>query len=103
MPKKDKPADAQTSLDATSSVAEIAETPTNPQPIPNNTTEDQANQRILDLRHQLEYHNYRYYILDDPEVTDAEYDALFRELKALETQFPELITPESPTQRVSVG
>ncbi|MBN9388477.1 MAG: NAD-dependent DNA ligase LigA [Chloroflexi bacterium] len=105
MPKKEKPEAAQASMNMedTGSVGEIAETPTNPQPIPENITEDQANQRILDLRHQIEYHNYRYYILDDPEVTDAEFDALFRELKALETRFPELITPESPTQRVSVG
>lgn len=103
MPKKNKPADAQSSMDDHTSVDEIAETPTNPQPIPANLSEDAANQRILDLRHQIEYHNYRYYILDDPEVTDAEFDALFRELKALEEKFPELVTPDSPTQRVSVG
>ena len=103
MPKKDKPEEEKSNQDEIFSVDEIAETPTNPQPIPADLTEDQANQRVLDLRHQLEYHNYRYYILDDPQVTDAEYDALFRELKALETNFPELITPDSPTQRVSVG
>ena len=52
------------------------------------------------LREQLEYHNYRYYVLDAPEVPDAEYDRLFQELQALETQHPELLTADSPTQRV---
>jgi DNA ligase (NAD+) len=66
-------------------------------------SEEDAARRVADLRHEIEYHNYRYYILDDPQVTDAEYDALYRELKKLEEQFPELITPDSPTQRVSVG
>ncbi len=56
--------------------------------------------RALQLRHELEHHNYRYYVLDDPELQDAEYDALFRELKALETTWPELRDPNSPTQRV---
>src|SRR5690606_12078617 len=45
-------------------------------------------------------HNYRYYVLDEPSVPDAEYDRLFRELQALESEHPELVTPESPTQRV---
>lgn len=52
------------------------------------------------LRAQLNHHNYRYYVLDDPEIPDAEYDRLFRELQALETSCPALITPDSPTQRV---
>ena len=56
--------------------------------------------RITLLRQMLEHHNRQYYLLDAPEITDAEYDALFRELKDLETRFPELITPESPTQRI---
>ena len=55
---------------------------------------------ILQLRSQLQYHNYRYYVLDDPEITDARYDALLRELEQLENERPELITPDSPTQRV---
>jgi DNA ligase (NAD+) len=63
-------------------------------------TLEEAEQRILELRTQIEYHNRRYYELDAPEITDAEYDALFRELVELETQFPELVTPDSPTQRV---
>jgi len=57
-------------------------------------------QRIEDLRKQLHYHNYRYYVLDNPEISDAEYDRLFDELVALEENNTELITPDSPTQRV---
>ncbi len=52
------------------------------------------------LREQLNYHNYRYYILDDPEIPDAEYDRLFKALQNLESSSPELQTPDSPTQRV---
>src|SRR5512137_1777372 len=52
------------------------------------------------LRNAIEYYAYRYYVLDDPAVSDAEYDALWRELVALETAHPELITSDSPTQRV---
>lgn len=52
------------------------------------------------LRRQIEYHNYRYYVLDDPEIPDAEYDRLMRQLQALEQAHPEIITPNSPTQRV---
>jgi len=57
-------------------------------------------ERAADLRHLLEYHNYRYYVLDEPELSDAAYDALFDELKVLEEKHPELVTPSSPTQRV---
>jgi len=57
-------------------------------------------QRIEALRREIEYHNYRYYVLDEPEIPDAEYDRLMRELQALEAEHPELITPDSPTQRV---
>lgn len=52
------------------------------------------------LREQINHHNYRYYVLDDPEVPDAEYDRLFRELQALEKQHPDLVSSDSPTQRV---
>jgi DNA ligase (NAD+) len=58
-------------------------------------------ERISQLRKELNYHNYRYYVLDDPVASDAEYDALMDELRALEAAHPELITPDSPTQRVS--
>ncbi|MEJ2654609.1 MAG: NAD-dependent DNA ligase LigA [Acidihalobacter sp.] len=57
-------------------------------------------QRAAELREQIELHNYRYYVLDDPLVPDAEYDRLMRELQALEAEHPGLVTPESPTQRV---
>jgi DNA ligase (NAD+) len=57
--------------------------------------------RIEALRAELIEHNRRYYELDEPSVADAEYDALVRELQAFEAQFPELLTPDSPTQRVS--
>jgi DNA ligase (NAD+) len=56
--------------------------------------------RIAALREKIARHDYRYYVLDDPEVPDAEYDRLYNELKELEQAHPELITPESPTQRV---
>ena len=59
-----------------------------------------AAQRALELRAQLDQHNYRYYVLDEPTVPDAEYDRLFRELQALEAQYPELADAGSPTQRV---
>lgn len=52
------------------------------------------------LRKQIRHHNYRYHALDDPEIPDAEYDRLMRELQAIEAEFPELVTPDSPTQRV---
>jgi len=57
-------------------------------------------ERLDALHRAIRYYAYRYYVLDDPAVTDAEYDALWRELVALETEYPELITPDSPTQRV---
>ena len=57
-------------------------------------------QRAAKLREQLNYHIYRYNVLNDPIITDAEYDHLFHELKQIETDNPELLTPDSPTQRV---
>ncbi len=60
-------------------------------------------QRIEELRALINYHNYRYYVLDSPEISDAEYDELMRELKRLEAEHPELITPDSPTQRVGAA
>ncbi len=59
-----------------------------------------AGQLAAELQRRLEYHSYRYYVLDDPEISDAEYDALLRQLEALEARFPELVSPQSPTQRV---
>jgi DNA ligase (NAD+) len=63
-------------------------------------TEAQAKKRIEKLREEINFHNYRYYVLDNPVISDAEYDRLMRELESLEKQFPHLITPTSPTQRV---
>ena len=56
--------------------------------------------RAAQLRNQLHHHGYRYYVLDDPEIDDDDYDALLDELRALEAAHPELVTPDSPTQRV---
>ncbi len=61
---------------------------------------EQISKRIDQLRNDLNYHNYRYYILDAPEVSDAEYDRLMRELQELETIYPDLVTSDSPTQKV---
>ena len=63
----------------------------------------QAKQRIAELRKQINYHNYRYYVLDSPEVSDAEYDKLMKELNQLEEEHPQLVTPDSPTQRVGAA
>ena len=57
-------------------------------------------ERVDALRQLLHHHAHRYYVLDDPELPDAEYDKLFRELQELEIAHPELLTPDSPTQRV---
>lgn len=61
---------------------------------------EQAKQRLSELYKIIEQHNYRYYVLDDPIIDDYEYDGLMREVKELEGQYPELITPLSPTMRV---
>jgi len=58
---------------------------------------------IASLRRQITYHNHRYYVLDAPEISDEEYDGLLRQLKALEQAHPDLITPDSPTQRVGAA
>lgn len=65
--------------------------------------EQSAEERVRELRSQIEHHNYRYYVLDDPEVSDAEYDHVFDELRALEAAHPELASPDSPTQRVGAA
>ncbi len=61
---------------------------------------EEAKKRIEELRELINYHNYRYYVLDSPEITDEEYDQLFRELVELEEMYPEFVTPDSPSQRV---
>src|SRR5271167_2673719 len=57
-------------------------------------------EKVEALREQIRHHEYRYYVLDDPEISDAEFDQLMIELKRLEAEHPELVTPDSPTQRV---
>ena len=59
--------------------------------------------KIEELREKIRYHNYRYYVLDKPEIDDAEYDRLMRELEGLEKEHPELVTADSPTQRVGAS
>jgi len=59
-----------------------------------------ARHKAEQLRSSINYHNHRYYVLDNPEVSDAEYDSLMRELRQLEAEHPELVTPDSPTQRI---
>src|SRR5213083_1704042 len=61
---------------------------------------DAVAKRAAELRKQLEYHGHRYYVLDDPEISDAQYDELLNELRGIEAEHPELLTPDSPTQRV---
>jgi DNA ligase (NAD+) len=61
---------------------------------------DAINRRVKQLREAMEYHNYRYYVLDNPEISDAEYDQMMRELEKLEADYPEFYDPNSPTQRV---
>ena len=64
--------------------------------MPGTTTLD----RVKELRDKINHHNHRYYVLDDPEISDAQYDELMRELRGVESERPELVTPYSPTQRV---
>jgi DNA ligase (NAD+) len=61
----------------------------------------EAQERAAELRRVIEHHAWRYYVLDDPEIADDAYDALFEELRRLEAEHPQLVTPESPTQRVA--
>src|SRR5690349_21951830 len=63
-------------------------------------TQKDVQQRLDELREQVDQHLHRYHVLDEPEISDAEYDRLYDELKALEEEHPDLITPDSPTQRV---
>ncbi len=66
-------------------------------------TRAQAEERLKALRAEIEYHNYRYYVLDDPVIPDAEFDRLMQELLALEAAWPDLVTPDSPSQRVGAA
>jgi DNA ligase (NAD+) len=68
---------------------------------PTHVEATQAAERVAHLRAVIAHHDHRYYVLDDPEIADAEYDALMRELQGLESQYPLLATPDSPTRRVA--
>jgi DNA ligase (NAD+) len=65
--------------------------------------QNEAKKRIDELRKQINYHNHRYYVLDSPEISDAEYDELIKELQHLEAEYPQFLTPDSPTQRVGAA
>jgi DNA ligase (NAD+) len=67
------------------------------------TDESEARQEIERIRSLINHHNHRYYVLDNPEISDAEYDGLMRRLQQLEAEHPELLTPDSPTQRVGAA
>ena len=64
------------------------------------SSRDQTQKEILRLREEIEKHNYYYYVLDNPLITDAEYDELFRRLVELEKKYPEFASPQSPTHKV---
>lgn len=68
--------------------------------MPQSLSRDQAAKRLLKLREEIKYHEKKYYVDNDPQISDNEFDLLVKELKALEKLYPDLITPESPTQRV---
>lgn len=68
----------------------------------NSNNHDNILKRIEELREKIRYHNYRYYVLDDPTITDAEYDQLMKELAKWETKYPQYINSSSPTQRVGI-
>src|SRR5256712_6681831 len=72
-------------------------------PTASTLTKSGARGRIEQLRRRVEHHSYQYYALDSPEISDAEYDRLVRELRTLEERFPDLVTPDSPTQRVGAA
>ena len=67
------------------------------------TGPDEIKAKIDRLKAEINRHNYRYYVLDSPEISDAEYDAMMRELQRLEGQYPQFLTPDSPTQRVGAA
>ncbi len=66
----------------------------------NRVEEKKISEEVEDLREKLHHHEYLYYVLDQPEISDAEYDRMMRRLQAIEAEHPELVTPDSPTQRV---
>ncbi len=67
------------------------------------TEPESVKTRLEELKTQINHHNYLYHVLDNPEISDSEYDELMRELRAIEEQYPQLLTPDSPTQRVGAA
>lgn len=67
------------------------------------TSLEEIEKEIINLRQQIDKHNYQYYVLDDPLISDADYDRLFQRLLALEKEYPELVSPDSPTQKVGAS
>ena len=67
------------------------------------TNTDHIQDRVKYLREQINIHNHRYYVLDAPQITDSDYDRLMQELKQLEHEYPDIVTPGSPTQRVGAA
>ena len=63
----------------------------------------EAEKAVKELCEAIRYHNYRYYVLDDPVISDAKYDELMEKLRTLEAEFPELQSPDSPTQQIGGG
>ena len=64
------------------------------------TSPNDPRKEAEELREAIRHHEYQYYVLDQPEISDAEYDSLMRQLQEIESEHPELVTPDSPTQRV---
>ena len=62
--------------------------------------DDSVIKRVVELRQELNYHNHRYYVLDDPVISDYDYDRMLQELRDIESEYPELVTPDSPTHRI---
>jgi DNA ligase (NAD+) len=93
-PRKRRPSEPEPSALALSTPGSAPPGPSSAEP------SAQARARAVELRRQLEHHGHRYYVLDDPEISDDAYDALLDELRALEAEHPELQTPDSPTRRV---
>src|SRR5947209_13961571 len=67
--------------------------------MPTASKDKEFEKKVDSLREKIRYHEHRYYVLDQPEITDAEFDRLMEQLKKLESEHPDLITPDSPTQR----
>ena len=66
-------------------------------------SDTKTRKRVADLRKEINHHNHRYYVQDDPVISDAKYDGLMRELRRLEEEHPKLVSPDSPTQRVGAA